>query len=170
MIKKHLLQPSCSPCRTMKTIDIGSKMPCSASDSVRGDCAVTVSVTGAPNAARPSFLSFLRPVCRCRLIRRQGFAFWDPNSSAFLEATAKIMAGLDSLATLQAELQRIGKNQLALRSAIENDKAIVLHPSHLVTTSPLTSSAPFGTVYLARAQTCTCLTPNAACTGVGRGR
>lgn len=80
------------------------------------------------------------------------------------------MAGLDSLATLQAELQRIGKNQLALRSAIENDKAIVLHPSHLVTTSPLTSSAPFGTVYLARAQTCTCLTPNAACTGVGRGR
>ena len=39
------------------------------------------------------------------------------------------MAGLDSLATLQQELQRIGKNQLALRSAIDNDKAIVLHPS-----------------------------------------
>ena len=39
------------------------------------------------------------------------------------------MAGLDSLAILQQELQRIGKNQLTLRSAIDNDKAIVLHPS-----------------------------------------
>ena len=39
------------------------------------------------------------------------------------------MAGLDSLAVLQQELQRIGKNQLTLRGAIENDKAIVLHPS-----------------------------------------
>ena len=40
-----------------------------------------------------------------------------------------VMAGLDSLAILQQELQRIGKNQLALRSAIDNDKAIVVHPS-----------------------------------------
>ena len=39
------------------------------------------------------------------------------------------MAGLDSLVVLQQELQRIGKNQLTLRGAIENDKAIVLHPS-----------------------------------------
>ena len=54
------------------------------------------------------------------------------------------MAGLDSLAILQEELQRIGKNQLALRSAIENDKAIVMHPSQQVTMFPLTSGAPSG--------------------------
>ena len=43
------------------------------------------------------------------------------------------MAGLDSLVVLQQELQRIGKNQLTLRGAIENDKAIVLHPSQQAT-------------------------------------
>ena len=48
------------------------------------------------------------------------------------------MAGLDSLATLQQELQRIGKNQLALRSAIDNDKAIVLHPSQQAMPAPPT--------------------------------
>ena len=43
------------------------------------------------------------------------------------------MAELDSLVVLQQELQRIGKNQLTLRGAIENDKAIVLHPSQQAT-------------------------------------
>ena len=43
------------------------------------------------------------------------------------------MAGPDSLVVLQQELQRIGKNQLTLRGAIENDKAIVLHPSQQAT-------------------------------------
>ena len=43
------------------------------------------------------------------------------------------MAGLDSLVVLQQELHRIGKNQLTLRGAIENDKAIVLHPSQQAT-------------------------------------
>ena len=62
------------------------------------------------------------------------------------------MAGLNSLAILQEELQRIGKNQLALRSAIENDKSIVMHPSQQVTMFPLTSDAPSGTGYLARAE------------------
>lgn len=41
----------------------------------------------------------------------------------------KGMAGLDSLAILQEELQRIRKNQITLKTAIDNDKAIVLHPS-----------------------------------------
>ena len=48
------------------------------------------------------------------------------------------MAGLDSLAILQQELQRIGKNQLVLRSAIDSDKAIVVHPSQQALLVPLT--------------------------------
>ena len=70
------------------------------------------------------------------------------------------MAGLDSLATLQEELQRIGENQLALRSAIDNDKAIVLHPSQQVQACPPTLEVFNATVCMYHPLACFSLSPH----------
>ena len=67
------------------------------------------------------------------------------------------MAGLDSLAVLQQEIRRIGKNQLTLRGAIENDKAIVLHPSQQATSYIVLH------ILFARASTPVCMILESGC-------